>query len=72
MTVKPDGAAVEARRLELGLSREGLGFAAGGVCSSTIRRIERNIGTPNRSTSAALARVLGDDLFPSLPPAKQT
>jgi transcriptional regulator with XRE-family HTH domain len=60
----PDGDAVAARRRKLGLSREALSFASGGVSISTIRRIERGIGTANRSTLTALAVVLGADLFP--------
>jgi len=49
---------IEARRQSLGLSREALGAAAGGVSSSTIRRIERGVVQPHPSTLAALAYAL--------------
>ena len=52
------GTTVRARRQALGLSREALGAAAGGVSSSTIRRIERGTVTPHPSTLAALTHAL--------------
>jgi transcriptional regulator with XRE-family HTH domain len=47
------------RRRELGWSRERLGARAGGVSSSTIKRIERHEVVPHPSTVAALAGALG-------------
>lgn len=63
-----DGATFESHRLALGLSREALGAEAGGISSSTIRRIERGTVSPHRSTVAALARALGfpRDTVPAL------
>ena len=58
MLAHPGGAALEQWRLALGLSREGLGAAAGGVSSSTIRRIERGEVRPHPSTLAALLGAL--------------
>lgn len=48
------GSAIQAARQSLGLSREALGAAAGGVSSSTIRRVEHGVVTPHPSTLAAL------------------
>jgi len=45
-------------RLARGYSRERLGAAAGGISVSTIRRVERGIGTPHPVTLQALARAL--------------
>jgi len=55
---RPDGAALESRRLSLGLSREALGAAAGGLASATIRRVERGEVTPHPSTLAAMRAAL--------------
>jgi transcriptional regulator with XRE-family HTH domain len=52
------GAAIKARRELLGLSREALGAAAGGVSCSTIRRVEREEVRSHPSTLAALTRAL--------------
>jgi transcriptional regulator with XRE-family HTH domain len=60
------------RRTALGLSREALGGLAGGISSSTIRRIERDEVSPHPSTLAALAAALGceaDEL--ATPPSDQ-
>jgi hypothetical protein len=69
MYVAPDG--LEARRLALGLSREALGQRAGGLASTTIRRLERGqVRRPHRVTVGALARVLGccpGDIVPREP-----
>ena len=46
------------RRQALGLSREALGAAAGGVSSSTIRRIEHGRVRPHPSTVGALVAAL--------------
>lgn len=53
-----DVQALEVRRHALGLSREALGAAAGGVSANTIRRIERGVVRPHRSTVAALIAAL--------------
>ena len=52
------GTAIKAQRQALGLSREALGAIAGGVSSSTIRRVERETVAPHPSTVAALTRAL--------------
>ena len=57
-TQRSDGPAIKARRQSLGLSREALGAAAGGVSSSTVRRIERCEVQPHPSTVAALKGAL--------------
>jgi hypothetical protein len=83
MPTGPDG--LEARRLALGLSREALGQRAGGLASTTIRRLERGqVRRPHRVTVGALARALGccpgdivpretdvaaEGLFSEVPPA---
>jgi predicted transcriptional regulator len=54
----PDGPALERWRLSLGLSRERLGAAAGGISSATVRRIEREQVRPQPSTIAAILRAL--------------
>jgi predicted transcriptional regulator len=46
------------RRNALGLSREALGQAAGGISSSTIRRIENGAVNPHPSTTTALYAAL--------------
>ena len=51
-------AAIAERRRALGLSREALGQAAGGVSSSTVRRIENNSVNPHPSTATALCAAL--------------
>ena len=56
----PIGAALKARRTALGLSRERLGAAAGGISSATIRRAEMGTVTPNPATITALALALLD------------
>ena len=61
---RPDGAAVRARREQLGLSRPALGYAAGGVSVGTIRHVEIGLHVPHLTTQTALAAVLGADLFP--------
>ncbi len=50
---------LERRRLALGLSRERLGAAAGGLGSATVRRVERGLVRPHPATLSALARALG-------------
>ena len=63
-----DGSALRPAREALGLSREALGAAAGGISSATIARIECGSVRPHRSTKAALARALGrkvEDIFPT-------
>jgi transcriptional regulator with XRE-family HTH domain len=52
------GTALRARREALKLSREALGAAAGGVSSSTIRRVELGTVRPHPSTISALAQAL--------------
>lgn len=52
------GPGLKARRTALGLSRERLGAAAGGISSATIRRIEFGIVKPQPQTLVALARAL--------------
>lgn len=52
------GDIVAKRRQALGLSREALGAAAGGVSSSTIRRIEHGRVRPHPSTVGALIAAL--------------
>jgi transcriptional regulator with XRE-family HTH domain len=54
----PDGAALKQWRLSIGLSREALGAAAGGVSSATVRRIEHGEVRPHPSTVAALLGAL--------------
>jgi transcriptional regulator with XRE-family HTH domain len=62
----PDG--LEAKRLALGLSREALGQRAGGLASTTVKRLERGlVRRPHRVTLEALARALHcrpEDLLP--------
>ncbi len=55
---RPVGAEIKARRLALKLSREALGAAAGGVSSSTVRRVEFATVHPHPSTIAALKQAL--------------
>lgn len=52
------GPALERWRVSLGLSREALGAAAGGIASATIRRVEREEVRPHPSTVAALVAAL--------------
>jgi DNA-binding XRE family transcriptional regulator len=59
---------LQRRRLALGLSRERLGAAAGGISSATVRRVERGLVSPHPATVAALARALNcevADVFPT-------
>jgi transcriptional regulator with XRE-family HTH domain len=59
---------LQRRRQALGLSRERLGAAAGGISSATVRRVERGLVSPHPATVAALARALNcevADLFPT-------
>jgi predicted transcriptional regulator len=60
---------IESRRQGLGLSREALGAAAGGVSSSTIRRIERGVVQPHPSTIAALIQALDAARYDDTPAA---
>jgi Helix-turn-helix len=53
-----DGPALERWRRALGLSREALGAAAGGIASATVRRVERSEVKPHPSTLAALVAAL--------------
>ena len=57
-----DKSPLRERREKLGLSREALGAAAGGVSSATIQRIEGRKVRPQRSTLAALANALDCDV----------
>jgi len=57
----PDTSTLEQRRRALHLSRERLGALAGGVSSSTIKRIERGEVDAHPSTLAALAGALECD-----------
>jgi len=54
----PDGAALKQWRLSVGLSREALGAAAGGISSATVRRIEHAEVRPHPSTVVALLNAL--------------
>jgi predicted transcriptional regulator len=54
------GAALHARRLNVGLSREALGQRAGGISSSTVRRVEDGVVVPHPATVAALDRALAN------------
>jgi predicted transcriptional regulator len=51
---------LEARRTALRISREVLGVAAGGISSSTIKRIERGEVKPNQTTVRALVSALAE------------
>lgn len=53
-----DGSSLERRRLALGLSREALGAAAGGIASATVQRIERGTVRPHPSTLSAIIAAL--------------
>lgn len=53
-----DGAEIERRRRAIGLSRERLGAAAGGIASATVVRIERGLVKSHPSTIAALLAAL--------------
>jgi transcriptional regulator with XRE-family HTH domain len=53
-----DGPALERWRKSLGMSREALGAAAGGIASATVKRVERSEGRPHPSTVAALVAAL--------------
>jgi transcriptional regulator with XRE-family HTH domain len=54
-----DGNALERRRRGLGLSREALGAAAGGLSSATIKRVERGlVRRPHPVTIAAIVAAL--------------
>jgi transcriptional regulator with XRE-family HTH domain len=54
------GSRLAARRQSVGLSRERLGAAAGGISSATIQRAEQGICQPHPSTIAALERALDE------------
>jgi transcriptional regulator with XRE-family HTH domain len=59
---------LQVRRLTLGLSRERLGAAAGGISQNTVYRIEHGLVNPHPATRAALARALGckaAEIFPT-------
>jgi predicted transcriptional regulator len=58
MTQPCDGAALEKWRRSLGMSREALGAAAGGIASATVKRVERGEVRPHPSTIAALVTAL--------------
>jgi predicted transcriptional regulator len=58
ITHAPDGSSLERRRLALGLSREALGAAAGGIASATVQRIERGHVRPHPSTLSAIIAAL--------------
>jgi transcriptional regulator with XRE-family HTH domain len=60
MHAEADGSALLLARTSRRLSREALGARAGGISSSTIRRIERGEVTPRRNTLDALVRALDD------------
>ena len=53
-----DGTELEQRRLALGLSREALGAAAGGISSATVKRVERGEVRPQPSTLSAITAAL--------------
>lgn len=57
---RPDstGARLLERRRQLGLSREALGAAAGGVSSATVYRVELGRVRPHPSTLQALLKAL--------------
>jgi predicted transcriptional regulator len=61
------GPGLRARRESLGLSREALGAAAGGISSATIARAEAGTVKPHRATMTALARALGCDVEAIVP-----
>jgi predicted transcriptional regulator len=56
--VTPNGQALRRWRESLGLSREALGAAAGGVSCSTIVRVEAGEVKPHPATLSALIRAL--------------
>jgi predicted transcriptional regulator len=53
-----DGATLERWRRSLGMSREALGAAVGGIASATVKRVERGEVKPHPSTLAALVGAL--------------
>lgn len=63
---RPDGPELERWRKSLGLSREALGAAAGGIASATVKRVERGEVKPQPSTLSALVGALSArSAFPS-------
>jgi ribosome-binding protein aMBF1 (putative translation factor) len=58
MVRKDIGGSIERRRMALGISRERLGAAAGGVARGTVERVERSQVKPHPRTVAALTQAL--------------